>query len=426
MLSRLMLSGRILAGLALIGALCMAPSARAQEVDRIAAVVNDDIISVQELNTRARVALLFSNIPDSQESRRRVVPQVLRKMIDERLQMQEAGRLKLTLSAAEIDSGIAMIEQQNRMPKGALLSSLARQSIDGDIVREQIKADLTWLRVSGRTLQPQVKVGEEEVSDRLETIKERVGRPEFLASEIVLPVDNPAQEEEVKNLAERLQEQLRNGTPFAALARQFSRSPSAANGGSMGWVAEAALDEEMAAALSKLTKGEVSPAVRGASGFFILAKQDQRIAGQTINAEETIVVLSRMVLPIPPGSPPKETLLARAAELTRPSRSCDEFEALGRRMGVPTMGRQPPRKLAELPVAERRAVASVPVNRIAPPLDQPEGVTVLMVCGREESTSVALPSRDQIRRTIEDERLDMLSRRYLRDLRRAAFIDIRI
>jgi peptidyl-prolyl cis-trans isomerase SurA len=139
----------------------LAHTAEGQEVDRIAAVVNEEIISLQELNGRVLMALAFSGIPDSPDARRRVAPQVLRKVIDERLQMQEAARLKITLSPAEIDQGITIIEQQNRMPKGALLGGLARAGVDSQMARDQIRADLTWLRVSGRMLQPQVIIGEE-------------------------------------------------------------------------------------------------------------------------------------------------------------------------------------------------------------------------------------------------------------------------
>lgn len=398
--------------------------AAAQEVNRIAAVVNDDIISLQELIGRVQVALAFSGIPDSADARRRVAPQVLRKLIDERLQMQEAARIKITLSSAEIESGIAMIEQQNRMPKGALLGGLTRAGINPELVREQIKADLTWLRVTGRTLQQQVKVGDEEITDRLETIKERQGRPEYLAAEIVLPVEVPTQEDETRILGERLIEQLKTGVPFAALARQFSRSPTAGNGGTMGWLSEGALDEDIAAPLTQLSKGQTSPLIRTTSGFSIIMLLDQRIAGQVANPEDAQVALSQLTLPVPRNSPPKQELLAKAAQLTAPARSCREFEDIGRRLALPTesLGTK---RVGELDGMLRRAVANLPPNRPSEPMDATEGIQVVMVCDRQESTTIALPSREQVRRMVEDERMDMLSRRYIRNLRRSAFIDIR-
>lgn len=413
---------------ALLLALVLAPlgGAAAQEFDRVAAVVNDEAVSLREVESRARVALLFSNIPDSPDARRRVLPQVVRKMIDERLQLQEAARLKISLSPSELDGGIAMIEQQNRMPKGALLGTVRQAGIDPAVVREQIRADLTWLRVTGRVLQPQIRIGDEEINDRLETIKERQGRPEYLAAEIFLPVDGPDQEEDARRLGERLVEQVRAGTNFGALARQFSRSPTAANGGNMGWVTEGGLDDELFAIVSKLAKGQVSPLSRTSGGFHILAVIDQRIAGTTANPEDAEVSVAHMVLPVPPKAPPRQQLMAQAAELTASAKSCADLEALGRRVGASKFERVPQARVGALPAELRRVVAALPVGRAAPPQDTAEGIQVTMVCTRQEATQVALPSRDQVRRMIEEERMDMLARRYIRDLRRAAFVDVRI
>ncbi|HSV28814.1 MAG TPA: peptidyl-prolyl cis-trans isomerase, partial [Candidatus Omnitrophota bacterium] len=94
--------------------------------------------------------------------------------------------------------------------------------------------------------------------------------------------------------------------------------------------------------------------------------------------------------------------------------------------GSPKVGKLGPSKIGELPAAIRASVANLPAGRVAPPVDQPEGLLVSMVCTREDATTVQLPSLEQVRRMIEEERLDMLTRRYLRDLRRSAFVDIRM
>lgn len=416
---------RLAASACVLFSLAVAVPASAQEMDRIAAVVNDDIISLRELEGRLRMALVYSGIPDSMDARRRVAPQVLRKMVDERLQMQEANRIKVTISQADLDAGIAMFEQQNQMPKGALLSGLARAGIDPQLAREQFKADMAWARVAARTLNSQIKVGEEEISDRLEILRERRGHPEYLLSEIVLPVDNPGQEDDARQTGERLLEQLRAGAPFPALAAQFSRSPTAGNGGNMGWLAQGALDEDIAGPVQQLSKGQVSPLIRTSSGFIILRLADQRISGQVANPEDAQVTLSHIVLPVPKDGPPKQELANRAAQLTGQAKSCADLEAIGRRVGAPTVGSLGTKRVGELTGMIRRVAASLPAGRVSPPIDMPEGLEVVMVCERVESLTVTEPSREQVRRTIEDERMDMLARRYLRNLRRQAIIDIR-
>lgn len=416
----------LLAFLACAG--CLAPPAGAQEVDRIAAVVNDEIVSIQDIEARTRMALVMSNLPDNIENRRRVVPQVIRKMIDERLQLQEATRLKISVNPAEVDNGIATVERQNRMPPGSLLSELRKSGIDPQAVREQIKADLAWIKVGSRLLQPTVRIGEEEIDDRLEGLKARQGRPEYLVGEIFLAVDAPRQEEEARNLGDRLIEQLRTGAPFAALARQFSQSPTAANGGQMGWVGDGQLEEDLNAVLAQMKPGTISKAIRSSSGYHILALVDRRIAGATGAAGETMVSLAQVVFPIPRGkdAPPRQALAARAVEMTEPAKNCDELEAIGRRIHSPSSGRTPKVRLTELPVQSRQAAAELAVGKASQALDLPEGIQILMVCERDIAAAFVLPTRDTLRRNIEDERVDLLARRLLRDLRRAAFIDIRM
>lgn len=414
---------RVAAGACLLFALTSAP-ALAQEVDRIAAVVNDDIISMRELVSRAHMALVSSGIPDSVDARRRVAPQVLRKLIDEKLQMQEAARVKVSLTPAEVDNGLAIIEQQNHLPRGALLAGLARAGVDPELVRDQIRADLTWMRVTSRVLQSQVRVGEEEINDRLEILRERHGQPEYLLAEIVLPVDNPAQDDDARQTGERLLEQLKAGAAFPALARQFSRSPTAANGGTMGWLAQAALDEEVAGPVAQLSKGQVSPLLHTASGYTILKLLDSRLAGQVANPEDAQVTMSRIILPTPKDAPPKQQLMLRAQQMTASARSCAELEAIGRRVGV-TAESLGTKRVGELDGVMRRLAAALPVNRVSEPLDMNEGIAVVMVCNRVESLTFSEPTRDQIRRRLEDERMDMLARRYLRNLRRQAFVDVR-
>ena len=95
-------------------------------------------------------------------------------------------------------------------------------------------------------------------------------------------------------------------------------------------------------------------------------------------------------------------------------------------MGAAVPARQGPVRIGELEPELRQAVMPLAVNQTSNPLDVPEGIVVVMVCGREDALLAAPPSREQVRRQIEDERRDMLARRYLRDLRRAAFIDVRM
>jgi len=400
--------------------------AAAQDVDRIAAVVNDEIISIRDLDARLKLAITVSGLPDNIESRRRAVPQVLRKMVDERLQAQEASRLKVSVASEEILRGVSNIENQNRMQPGSLLPSLTKAGVDPDAVKDQIRADIVWVKLIMRSLQPSIRVGEDEITERIETIRQQFGQPEFMLAEIFLPVENSRQEEEAKRLGERLIEQLRAGAPFQALARQFSQSGSAANGGVLGWLSPALLDDELREVVQRMDKGQVSPLVRTASSYVILAMIDKRVAGET-TASDPKISLAQVFFPIPQGAPPIQQLSAKAAELTAQLKSCREMEDLGRKLNSERSGRRDDLTLSVLPQNLRAIVTSLPLNKASAPVNVGDALLVAMVCSREENmVKGGLPTREAMRRTIEDDRLEMMARRYLRDLRRAAFIDFRL
>ncbi|CAA7618488.1 Peptidyl-prolyl cis-trans isomerase [Candidatus Terasakiella magnetica] len=400
--------------------------AHAQDVDRIAAVVNDDIISIRDLESRMKLALVVSGLPDNLENRRRAVPQVLRKMIDERLQMQEGTRLKLNVNTDELQRSIANIERQNRMPPGALITTLTNSGVDPDSFKDQIRAEIMWVKVSQRTIQTQVRVGEDEINERLETLKLQLGQPEYLLAQISLPADNPRQDEEARRLGERLLDQLKAGAPFPALARQFSQDANAGNGGSLGWLPYSSLEDELKDPVKALQKGQVSGLIRTATGYAVVLMQDQRITGSNQGPEQ-ILNLSQVHFPLPKANaPPREQLMAKAAELTAKLRTCREIEELGTKLLSEKSGNVPRVSLGELPPNLQPILSTQPVNQPTPPQDVGDGLLVVMVCSRTSEGAAGLPGRDSIRRGIENERLELMAKRYLRDLRRAAFVDLRL
>ena len=353
---------------------------------------------------------------------------MLRKVIDERLQMQEAVRLKVTLTPKEIENGIASIEAQNGMAKGTFLKTVQNQGLNPEVLRLQMISDLTWLRVSNLLLLPNIHVTDEEIKEQLAIIKGRRGKPEYLLSEIFLAVDDPSKEEQVRTLGERLIDQLHQGAPFPMLAGQFSQAPSAANGGSMGWLSSDAIDEDLAKVLTILETGHISELTHQDDGYHIYGLADRRIAGAG-SAEDDKVIVAQMMLPIPPpgsGAPPKDVLASRAAQITQSAQSCEAFEEIGRKIGAAKMGRIGPIKIPELPPAIRSILIKLPTNHVARPLDAGDSIQVLMMCSRESATEAPMPPPEQIRHIIEDERMEIQVRRYLRDLRRAAFIDVRM
>lgn len=176
-----------LACAAMLGWLAVA-GARAQEAQRIIAIVNDEVISNSDLVNRVRLTLLGAGLEDTQENRQRVAQQILRTLVEERLQMQEAARLSVTVTDAEIDERMQGLEQANRLPRGGLAQLLRESRIPRSTMEAQLRAALAWQKIVYRRLRPAIDVGDDEVEEVLARFKSSQGVTENLLSEIFLAV----------------------------------------------------------------------------------------------------------------------------------------------------------------------------------------------------------------------------------------------
>lgn len=259
----------VAAALLAIAVVCPDP-ATAQGVQRIAAVVNEDVISAYELKQRVLMVMVTGKIPDTPENRRRLESQILRNMIDEQLQLQEAKRLNIRVSDEEIDTVLGRLNKQNDLPAGSLENILARANVDINVLRAKLRADESWDKVIRNQLRQQVFISDEEVDDELKRLKAVKDLPQHRVAEIFLPIDNPDNEKQVLELANRLIQQTRNGAKFSALAREFSQSASAAVGGDLGWVTNGQLDPVLDQTIAGMSKGQVAGPVQTLSGYYIL------------------------------------------------------------------------------------------------------------------------------------------------------------
>src|ERR1700722_4375059 len=168
------------------------PQAAGPEM-RIAAVVNDEVISVFDLISRLRLVLLSSNIPDSPDARKKVEAQILRALVDEKLQLQEAKKANVVATDDEINNSLAQIEKQNNMQPGQLNEFLKSHGIDRSSLINQVTASLVWAKLVRRKAAETVEISDEEVDDAMKRLKEHAGEPQSRVAEIFLAVDNPSQ-----------------------------------------------------------------------------------------------------------------------------------------------------------------------------------------------------------------------------------------
>lgn len=403
-----------------------APPAAAQDGLRIVAIVNDDVVSLRDVNERLKVVFATTGIPDTPETRRQLREQVLRLLIDERLQAQESKRRNFTVPQEEVDRAIAQMERQMNIPAGRFEDFAQRRGMDPAVLINQIRAELTWGRLVRARFNATNTISEAEIDEAIAKLRSTAGQTEVLLSEILVGVDSPDKEEEARQTAQRIVAQLRQ-TPaaFPALARQFSRGTTAANGGDLGWVSPSILADDLEAAVDRLERGSISEPIRAAGGFYVLALRDRRRITLP-GAGDAKLTLKQILLQLPANAPPAEveSTLALARTVREGITGCDDIEAMAKELKAPGSGSLGTVRLADLPENFRSAVADVPAGQVSEPVATPRAVHLFAVCNREGGETDGI-DRNAVRNRIFVRRVELMAQRYMQDLRRDATIELR-
>ena len=408
---------------AVVGALIQPQSpARGQEIMRIAAVVNDDVISIYDLAARVKIVVASSNLRDAPELRRQIAPQVLRTLVDEYLQTQEAARLDIAVTERDIEFTIDQIEQKRGMGEGGFDKFVRTHRLDRDALLTQIRAEIAWTKLIRRRLNSAISVGEDEIDEALARLENSRGQPEYRVAEIFLSIESTAQEREIMKTAENLLTQLRQGADFRGIARQFSQSATSAVGGDIGWVILGQLPVEIDTILPAMAPGDISDVVYTFDGVHIIKLIDRRTV-LTANPLDSRLHLAQLI--VEDFGADSEPVLEQIRLLHAQSENCPDMLRQTANFTSSQSGDLGELKLGDMPQELSQAVQDLQAMQLSAPLPFGRGFRILMVCSRVEA-EVELPTRESMRRDIGNRRLELQARRYLRDLRRTAFVDFRV
>jgi peptidyl-prolyl cis-trans isomerase SurA len=393
-------------------------------VNSIVAVVNGDVVTRSEIESRRRLLALSAGVTG--DAGAQGGDQILRLLIDERLRIQELSRRRIPVTDQDIASSVANIESRNGLPPGGVVQNLRRAGIEPRVLYDQIRAQIGWARLLRGMLGEQANVSDAEVNEFLAGQRARLGEPEFLVSEIFIPVENPGQEAQVRRFVTDVIQRLRQGVPFPMVAAQFSQSQSAIQGGAMDWMTGDRFDPAVTNILKQMPEGAVSNPIRVPGGFEIVQLRDRRVSGRDM---ATIMSMRQVFLPfegqVNPQAPTTQQLaqLQRAQTLSDQARSCDAMDAAAR--GSPRPADPGPVRLDNITPPELRdLLGSLPIGRATQPIISVDGALIFMVCSRE-TRNLAEANPQQARDILLRDRIELLSRQLQRDLRRRAQIEIR-
>jgi peptidyl-prolyl cis-trans isomerase SurA len=387
------------------------------------AIINGEILTGTDVDQRLALIILANGGKVDAEERERLRVQIMRNLIDETLQIQEAKGNKIEITPADIDQSYARVSQNFKRTPAAMSTYLRTQGSSDTSIKRQIQGEVAWSRLLRRKVE--VNVSDAEVDAVIKRLKDAQGTSEYHVGEIYLSA-TPETAPQVRANMQRIIDQIKQGGSFQAYARQFSEASTASVGGDLGWIRAAQLPDALAQAAQELSVGQIAGPIEIPGGFSLIYLIDSRKV-LTADPRDALLALRQMSLTFPAGMTPAAAQ-AKATELGKATQvmgGCGKVDETAAAMGAEVIDNDQVR-VRDLPGALQDMLLNLQIGQATPPFgSQAEGVRVLVLCGRDDPPSASDPNPEQIRTAMEEQRVNLRAQRYLRDLRRDAVIDYR-
>ncbi len=405
----------------------------AQLVDRIVAVVNDDVITATELERdlqrslqQLRQRMGPGNLPPRKVLRR----QLLERMIIDRIQTQRARERGLQVSAQEVDQAVRRMARQNGLSVSRFREALQRQGLDYGEYRQRLKEQILRGRLQDRAVRSKVHVTDEEVASYLA----RQGKGsqtdfEYHLRHILVAVPEEASPQETEKLrakAEGLRERIRQGDAFSRVAASESDGQNALDGGELGWFRPGELPAPVLAEIEAVNPGHLSRVVRTPSGFHLFKVTDRR---KMAAATETQVRARHILLRTDTGRGAGEAR-ALARELLRRIRGDADFAALARQFSEGPSARQGGDlgwiSRGQMVSTFEELIFSLEPGELGGPVTTQFGVHIAEVTGKREKAVNPEDERKAARQALRTRKTRERMDQWLRELRAQSFVEIRL
>lgn len=428
--SRLIIGGLLL----LVAAIAQAQQTKPNAIvviDRIIAVVNDEVITERELAARVDFALRQLAQQGTQPPPRQILErQLLERVINDRVQMQHARDTGTRVDDAELDRAMVRIAEQNKMTVAELRVTLVKDNVPFDKFREDIRSEITLSRLREREVAQKIVVTESEIDNFIQSQLTQPARDEFNVSHILVAVPEKASPEQLQARRERAEQaltQIKGGADFRQVAAAFSDGPEALQGGLIGWRETSRLPSLFLDALRPLQAGQLSELLRSPNGFHILRLNERRggaapIVVQQTRARHILVKTNELVS----ETEARNRVLALKdrldnkvdfAELAR-ARSEDTSASRGGDLNWLSPGDTVPEF--------EQAMDALKPGEISGPVRSPFGWHLIQVMERRNQDMTQEGQRMNARQTLRERKTDEAYQEWVRQLRDRAYVEQRL
>lgn len=393
-------------------------------VYRPSATVNGEIITATDIEQRMaliRIANGDAELPAEQIQALR--QQVFSNLIDEKLQIQEAKAAEIEIDENVVNDQFARLAARFKQTPDQFSTYLASRGSAAAAVKQQIRGEYAWDRLLARNVQSTTNVSKDEVDAIYKRTMEAKGQDEFHLAEIYLTA-TPETVASVAENGQKIVQALQAGGSFAAYARQFSEASTAVVGGDLGWVKAGQLPDTMADAARQMQPGQLVGPIEVPGGVSIMLMVDRRQV-LTADPRDAVLSLKQISLDFPAGTSEAKAseLAGQFAEATRGIAGCGAADGVAQSLGATVVSRDGI-QMRQLPPPLQATLVNLQVGQTTQPFGAAnEGVSVLVLCGRDLPNAVAEPNLEEIENRLLEEKVQKRAQRYLRDLRRDAVID---
>jgi peptidyl-prolyl cis-trans isomerase SurA len=418
----------------LLGALFLGAAAQAevQPLNRVVAIVDNDVIMQSQLDVRVRevqqtIAKRGAELPPVQV----LSQQVLERLIIENIQLQIGDRSGIRITDEELNQALASIAQRNNMSLEQFRAALVQDGLSFDDARDQVRREMIISRVRQRRVAERIQVTDQEVQNFLASDLGKMQlSEEFRLANILIPLADGSSPQDIQAAERQVQElhqQLRAGADFAQMAVTRSASETALEGGEMGWRKAAQLPPPFDAMIGAMSVGDVTEPMRTPGGFIMLKLLEKRGGGTQVRDEVNV----RHIL-IKPSEIRSEAETKRLIErLHERLLAGEDFSELAKSVsedpGSALNGGSLDWIDPSVLVPEFRDVMSNTASgELSKPFKSQYGWHVLQVVGRRATDGSAQFREQQALTVLRNRKYDEELQAWLRQIRDEAYVEIKL
>ena len=390
----------------------------------IAAIVNDEPITMMDLDSRMRLIIISSNLPNNADTRKNLSGQVLQSLINERLQQQEAKKLGIRVSDQEVENNIKFIENQNNMQENQLVETLFKNGVPKSVLPKRLKANLIMEKLLNNVIKPKVIINNSEVNNEYNNIVSNNGKLEYKYSEISFNFTNISKKENLILIAKQIRKKITEENNFDTIAKRIQENGTGSYKNN-DWKLLNKINQDIYSNIKNLDKNEISDLIITNTGISIIKMNDKR-EFKIPDLSDSVTDISFISFDLPINKKKVDVVTENIIKITNNLKSCDEMTNLSKVYGNKKGKYIGKVLLKNLPNYFTEEIKKLNLNQPSKPIVADDGIYVTMICNNNKKLNQEYAIKETIKNNIRTRSIKTLRERYLLDLNRKALIDVRI